>query len=362
MRYPIQLGSAALLALGCSLACSEDGATPDASAGAGGSAGSHATSSGASSGGSKASGGTAAATTGGSGGKAAQAGAGGAAAPELRGACPDGTRLGGFEAVLEQDYTSVRGKLLNAVVRTTILTEVASSSECKLVKAENPYCSGGCESGQVCSSDAKCVAAPVSQSVGQVELAGLAAAVRMLPVVPGNNYFVSGDVEFPHPGFLPGAAIALTATGADLPGFSLSGKGVAALELAQGDWVLERTQAFLVTWTEDSVEDATLRITLRVDQHGNSPVTLTCVTADDGELEIPSTLVDALLDAGVTGFPTGQVYRETLDSVELSAGCVELAMSAHQQRTLRVAGYVPCRKQQDCPEGKTCNLQLERCE
>ena len=359
MRYPIRLAGAALLAVSGSLACSEDDATPDASGGAGGSAGSPA-GAGTSTGGSKASGGTAAVA--GSGGSPAQAGAAGAAVTDLRGPCADGTRLGGFEAMLEQDYTSIRGKVLNAVVSSAILTELASDSGCKLVKAENPYCSGGCDSGQVCSSDAKCVAAAVSQSVGNVAISGLAAAATMKPVVPGNNYFVSGDIEFPHPGFEPGSATALTATGGDLPGFSLYGKGVAALALAQGDWILERTKPFLVTWTKGGVEEASLRITLRVDQHGTSPVTLTCVTDDDGELEVSATLVDALLDAGVTGFPTGQVYRETVDSVELGAGCVELAMAAHQQRTLRVAGYVPCRKQQDCPDGKTCNLPLERCE
>jgi hypothetical protein len=89
---------------------------------------------------------------------------------------------------------------------------------------------------------------------------------------------------------------------------------------------------------------------------------MTCLTEDDGELEITAKLIDALLDAGISGFPTGNVYRETLDSVELDAGCVELGVGAHEQRTLKVAGYVPCMKQADCPDGQTCNVALERCE
>jgi hypothetical protein len=281
---------------------------------------------------------------------------------QLRGPCKDGTRLGGFGATLEDDYTTISGKVMSKFVRSTILTKVQSDDACTLIKAENPYCAGGCASGEMCSSDATCVASAISQSVGDVAIAGFARAVSMKPVVPGNNYFVSGDVEFPHPGFEAGAPAELSAQGGDLPAFSLHGTGVARLQLAGDDWQLERGKPLAVTWDEGAVGDARVRVTLRVDQHGNSPVTMTCLTEDDGELEIAAKLVDALLDAGVSGFPTGNVYRETLDSVELDAGCIEFSVGAHEQRTLKVAGYVPCMKQADCPDGTTCNLTLERCE
>jgi hypothetical protein len=343
-------------------ACSSD-AEPDGSAGgAGGTAGS--SSAGKNTGGSSSAGtpsmtGGGGSSAGGSDGGSAGAGGGVAA---LRGPCKSGTRLGGFDATLEDDYTTISGKVLSKFVRSTILTEVESDDACTLIKAENPYCSGGCASGEVCSSDAKCVASAVSQSVGDVTIGGFAQPVSMKPVVPGNNYFVSGDVEFPHPGFAPGAAAVLTAQGGDLPGFMLRGTGVAPLTLADGDWQLERSKPFAITWDKADVAAARIRVTLRVDQHGNSPVTMTCLTEDDGELEITAKLIDALLDAGISGFPTGNVYRETLDSVELDAGCVEFGVGAHEQRTLKVAGYVPCMKQADCPDGQTCNVALERCE
>jgi hypothetical protein len=342
-------------------ACSS-GSEPDDPGGASGSAGM--ASAGKNMGGASSAGTTS--TPGGAGSSAGgeTAGAGGTAGgpPVLRGPCKSGTRIGGFDATLEDDYTTISGKVLNKLVRSTILTEVESDDACTLLKAENPYCSGGCASGEVCSSDSVCVASALSQSVGDVAIAGFAQPVTMKPVVPGNNYFVSGDVEFPHPGFEPGAPAMLTAQGADLPGFTLRGTGVASLALAAGDWQLERGKPFAISWDEGSVAEARLRVTLRVDQHGNSPVTMTCLTEDDGELEIAAKLIDALLDAGISGFPTGNVYRETIDSVELDAGCVEFGVGAHEQRTLKVAGYVPCMKQADCPEGTTCNVALERCE
>jgi hypothetical protein len=283
-------------------------------------------------------------------------------APELRGPCKDGTRLGGFDATIEDDYTTIGGKVLNRFVRSTILTEVESDADCSLIKAANPYCSPSCGSGKVCSSEQECVEAALSQSVGTVDISGFLKPVNMTPVVPGNNYFVPGADDFPHPAFEPGAAVVLAAAGGDLPGFTLNGVGVAPLALDETDFELARGKPFKISWTAGDVAAARVRVTLRVDQHGNSPVTMTCLSPDDGELEIAAKLVDALLDAGISGFPSGNVYRETVDSVELDAGCVELDVGAHEQRALKVAGYVPCKKQADCPEGTTCNVALERCE
>lgn len=354
-----------LIALLALQACSS-GSEPGDGAGGGGGSGSGSGSGGMASAG-KSMGGASSAgmtsTPGGAGSSAGNdAGGTGGGPAALRGPCKNGTRIGGFDATLEDDYTTISGKVLNKFVRSTILSEVESDDACTLLKAENPYCSGGCASGEVCSSDSVCVASAVSQSVGDVAIVGFAQPATMKPVVPGNNYFVSGDVEFPHPGFEPGAPALLTAQGADLPGFTLRGTGVASLTLAAGDWQLERGKPFAISWDEGNVAEARLRVTLRVDQHGNSPVTMTCLTEDDGELEIAAKLIDALLDAGISGFPTGNLYRETIDSVELDAGCVEFGVGAHEQRTLKVAGYVPCMKQADCPEGATCNLALERCE
>lgn len=290
------------------------------------------------------------------------AGAGGSSEPvvELHGRCAAGTRIGDFSAVLEPEVTVVRGQVWNAAVATRVTTEVAREGDCWLVKSESPHCETSCAGSEVCSADARCVPAPASRSVGKVVMRGLLAAVEMSPLMPGNNYFVSGD--FPEKGFDPGSAIALEAAGGDVSGFSLHGVGVENLELPEADWVISKGHPFTLSWSQGSVSDAVVRVSFNVDQHGSAPVNLACETADDGELTVDAKLIDALIDAGVTGFPSGHVTRETVDSVSVDSGCIELSIGAHVRRGLGVEGYVACTKQADCPDGKTCNLKLQRCE
>jgi hypothetical protein len=262
--------------------------------------------------------------------------------------------------VLEPDVTTVRGQVWDKPSSSRIVTEVARQGDCWLTKSENPRCSPSCSGTETCGADGQCAPTPLSRSVGDVTLSGLARAVKMSPLMPGNNYFVSGD--FPARGFEPEANILLEAAGGDLQPFSLRGMGVAQLELPAADWQLERGKPFVVTWNAGSVPAAVVRISLNVDQHGSAPLALGCETPDDGELSIDARLVDALLDAGVTGFPSGHVNRETVDSIEQGQACVELAIGAHVRRGLKVAGYTACMKQSDCPSGQTCNLELQRCE
>ena len=263
-------------------------------------------------------------------------------------------------SVLEPDVTTVRGQVWNRALATRVTTEVAREGDCWLTKSESPRCATPCSGTDVCGAEERCVPASVSRSVGDVKVTGLAAPVAMSPLMPGNNYFVSGD--FPARGFEPGASIDLSATGGDLEPFELHGIGVEGLELPADDWILRADVPFVVTWQAGTTKGAVVRVSLNVDQHGSAPVNLACETADDGELSIDAVLVNALLEAGVTGFPSGHVNRETVDSVQLANGCIELSVGAHVRRGLGVDGYVACTKQSDCPEGKTCNLKLQRCE
>lgn len=278
----------------------------------------------------------------------------------LHGRCASGTRTGDFSAVLEPDVTTVRGQVWDKPSSSRILTEVLRKGDCWLTKSENPHCSPSCSGSETCGADNQCTSAPLSRSVGTVTISGLAQAVEMQPLMPGNNYFVSGD--FPAQGFSAGSQVTLAAAGGDLKPFALRGVGVAQLELPEAEWLLEPDKAFTVSWNVGAETEAVVRVSLNVDQHGTAPLNLACETADDGELTIDVELINALLKAGVTGFPSGHVNRETVDSTKQGSACVELAIGAHVRRGLKVAGYTACMKPSDCPEGKKCNLQLERCE
>ena len=69
-----------------------------------------------------------------------------------------------------------------------------------------------------------------------------------------------------------------------------------------------------------------------------------------------------LVDAGVTGFPSGSLERRTADRAEAGAGCLDLAVSIPLDVPVDVVGYTPCVSDEDCPEGMECNEELQICE
>jgi hypothetical protein len=163
---------------------------------------------------------------------------------------------------------------------------------------------------------------------------------------------------------VPGQVVTLTAAGAELSGFTLHGEGVEQVEVPEGAWTLERGQPIELAWTPGSnAEKTRVRATLNIDQHGGTPVTLQCDFPDSGAGTISAELVDGLLDAGISGFPNGNLYRETADNIALAEGCVDFVVFAHAQRELVAAGHIPCKTNAECLDaGLVCDLLSESCQ
>ena len=100
---------------------------------------------------------------------------------------------------------------------------------------------------------------------------------------------------------------------------------------------------------------------INVDQHGSSPVTLTCELGDVGSLSIRSTLIDALLGFGISGFPRAIVTRRAPSSTDTAVGCVGLTNFSVASQALKVSGHTPCKRPADCPAGQTCDVPKETC-
>lgn len=279
---------------------------------------------------------------------------------ELDGRCDVAHRIGGFEVGTDDQFTTVTGQVKASIVQSIFLEDIGATESCRLIRRTNPFCDPACTSPDICSVDMKCVPAPVAKSVGTVQVTGLAAGVSMEPAQPGSRYFFT---KLPHPGMVAGQTVALTAAGADLSGFSLHGEGVDQVELPEGAWTLERGQPIELAWTPGSnAEKTRVRATLNIDQHGATPVTMQCEFPDSGAGTIAAELVDGLLDAGISGFPNGNVYRETADKVELAEGCVDFVVFAHAQRELVAAGHIPCKTNAECKAaGLVCDLPSESC-
>jgi hypothetical protein len=285
-------------------------------------------------------------------------GAGGSALM-LRGRCEVEARLGGFELVLEQDFSAFSGSVYDRVARSADYEQVGSDEACSLVKKTFPSCDPPCRGSKTCVQGGSCETPPMSLDLGAVIVHGLTTPLTMHPVRPGSRYF---STELPHPPVAPSRPVRLQAEGGVLGVLQLRSEGVAPLETDADGWRLERGKALEIAWKAPRTPTlAKVRVTLNVDQHGSTPVTLTCRADDAGTLSISSGIIDKLLDFGISGFATGNIYREASDQLDVDAGCIDLAIVAHSKRSLEVSGHQACTKDADCDGGKTCDVPNDTC-
>ncbi len=279
---------------------------------------------------------------------------------ELRGTCEAAEHIGGFTVASYEGYSAVDGRVANGVVPVTIRELVASEGDCKLMRKRNPFCDPACGSGFTCDHSGTCIAFPESQNVGTVSVAGLAKQVQMDALEPGKNYL---DTQMPHPAFDAGDVIALTSTNGAYGELELFGVGGETLVTPEDILLIERNQALSVTWTAPTAAEVKTRVYLElsIDQHGNSPIALKCDVDDSGSHEVPASLINALLDAGVSGFPNATLVRRTVDKVMVSDGCVEFTVSFPRQKSVRVSGHTPCMNNTQCPKGQTCDIPNQTC-
>ncbi len=278
----------------------------------------------------------------------------------LDGACPLVERLGGFVLQSYESYTIIDGSVADGVIPITVLTESTTKDECTLWVKPNPFCDPPCESGDICDLDDTCIPYPETQDLGTVTMTGLEIEVSMEPVSPGYSYF---HTSLPHPAVQPGALVTLFTGGGAYDPVKLHGFGVEDMVPLDDQWMLYAGQDLAVTW-EVAPEEARSEVILsmNIDQHGVTPTTVFCLFEDDGEAVVPSVLIDELIGAGVTGFPSGALERSTSDRTSLVEGCMDFEVSSPRVVDMRVDGFVPCTSNRDCPDGLECNLEIQICE
>ena len=139
--------------------------------------------------------------------------------------------------------------------------------------------------------------------------------------------------------------------------------GVSQIALASLEWEVVPGEDFQVEWTApagDAVRSE-VHVAMNVDQHGLTPVQIICDFPDTGSATVPSSLIDALVDGGVTGFPSATVTRRTVDSADVGEGCMDLAVTSQQTPAVTVEGFIPCGPGVPCPSGLTCDPVLFIC-
>ncbi len=278
---------------------------------------------------------------------------------ELAGSCSLDQRLGGFSVAVNQLYSAVGGAVANGVLPAAVLTEVQREGGCVLWRRENPFCDPACDAGEACDVDGSCIPYPENQDLGRVRVAGLNEAVFMEAVQPGNSYYAP---ELPQPVVDPDRLVELTTEGGAFSALTLHGVGAEPLVLEPAEWVIGAGALGLNWGAPSGLGRSEIFLRLTVDQHGLTPLSLECVLPDSGSTEIPASMIDPLLQAGVSGYPNALVSRRTMDRVALEEGCVDFSVSFDVAPDVTVEGHVPCDSHDDCPFGTRCNFALETCE
>jgi hypothetical protein len=277
---------------------------------------------------------------------------------DLAGNCDLDVHVGGFIAGYEPTYSAFSGSVADGVVPLNVLEQIAEDGDCVLMRRNNPFCDPGCQAGETCDFDGNCLPYPSNHDLGVVTATGLEKPVMIDPTPPTYTYF---DTMLPHPGFEPGSIITVQSTGGDYSPISLQGIGVDMVVPAEDEMHLDADMPLELAWTPGDPR-TTMRLQVAVDQHGTSPLAMVCsVPADAGMLTISGELVTQFLEHGISGFPSADFFFETVDSMEIEPGCVDLVVRSHAQVMVFITGHTPCNSTPDCPKGQTCDVMNQTC-
>jgi len=242
-------------------------------------------------------------------------------------ACEGAERVGLFEVAWspnkDKGTAGVNGSVTDAVEAKLILEKAGEEGPCVLLKRVVPFCEQDCKAeGMRCAKGGICAPWTKPLSVGTVVVNGLVKPVIM--ELTGATYF---DTSFDGMAWELGGNIELIASGGQVEAFSLQGAGVAPLAIPAADWTLSKGASLTFQW-EPSGGPGQVQVEINLMQHASNSHDLVCVLEDTGQFTIPQTLTDGLINLGVFGAPKVIIFRRTVDSVQVSSGCIEFQVKA----------------------------------
>jgi hypothetical protein len=271
-------------------------------------------------------------------------------------------------ATAERPETAAYARLLGQALAgetpsPTRWTMSAEEGDCRLFEPSAPFCEPKRTGGAVCVDDGVRAGYPRALDLGSATLSGVrtedgAGRVVMTPVPPSNNYQLPGSPRLLYPPFEPGAEVTLEVTGGELAAFAIDATGFAPLALqAEGELAFEPDVATSLRWDAPAEPGTRVRVTVDISHHGGQKGEIRCESEDDGSLEIPASLNEALIALGVAGYPSLQVTRLSSGAVALAQGQVSFSLESPVTRELRIPGVVSCDlvgEQDVCPGGQLC--------
>lgn len=277
--------------------------------------------------------------------------------------CASEEQVGEFTIERGPDYTSVEGKVYDATTPNRVAQLEARDGECQLLSLPAFSCNPACPvSTETCGPDGLCLPLPQPRSVGAVHVSGMVVPVELSANAVTGGYRPRG-AQLPHPGFEPGSALTLQASGGDVDAFELWGWGIYPLTEVDAPVQVNAGAPTALGWSApETPGPARMHVSLNVNNHGRNNAWIECDFADDGAAEIPAALLDALLALGQSGFPTVSFSRRTVTSSELDWGCVQLAVSSTVSAGVSLGGLTSCNDSSMCPADQTCRPLERFCE
>ena len=262
-------------------------------------------------------------------------------------------------------YTSVLGSVNDGPTPEGVVwEEAAKNGDCKLLTPRIPFCSNPCDPGAICVENDSCQTYPTAIDMGTVTVTGLLInsgnkSFSMDPI--NHSYQPSGGVIVAYPPFSEGTMVTIVASGTSfVPACTASTKGITPLELLNDSIVLEKGKPIHLQWTPPAqTTSSTIHVLVDINTHGSSKGKIVAETIDDGSLEISSSLIDKLIDLGVSGFPKLEVTRKATGSTDPAS--VDLILESRVYKELHIPGLISCENDGDCPSGQTCQPDL-KCE
>lgn len=275
---------------------------------------------------------------------------------------------GSFQVTLKeptsstQGYTSVLGKLFDGPSPSPLAwTEASASGGCRLLKPDAPFCDPACGSSAQCVENGKCQAYPKSVAAGRVTVEGIktkagAMSFTMDPLL--NSYQPTAGTVPDFPPFAEGATVTFSAAGdTSVDAFTLTAKGISPLAVLNDTIVLADGQPIALRWTPAADPgQSSISVLVDISHHGGAKGKIECEVPDNGSLDIPAAMVDALKALGVAGFPKLEVSRKATATQD--DGNVKLVLESMVVKDLSIPGFISCAGDEDCPDGQTCQQDL----
>jgi hypothetical protein len=219
---------------------------------------------------------------------------------------------------------------------------------CQLLTPRRSFCEPSCGGSAVCVEDGVCAPFPAVQSAGTVQVSGLLPSAFSMKYIAGNYQAPT----LPYPPCAEGDVVRLSADGGSHAPFVLQSRCIAPLSFS-GPLAIEPGRGLGLRWSLPGRADlARIQIKMDISHHGGTKGKIECDVADSGALELPASLVDALVALGVAGFPTISVRRMSTGSGPEPR--VSLLISESVEREIEIPGLTSCLEDEDCPMGQRC--------